>query len=140
VSSLAAIRDAIRTTIVNSGIGIEVYDTVPEVAVVPAVVVIPFDADFTVTMGRGTDSYNIDLFVLCSRAVADQGQDDLDSFATGAGTSSVREAIWNNKTLGLSDVNAHIAGMNRYGGQFETAQIPHVGAVLRLVVMTSGTS
>lgn len=140
MASLSAIRDAIKTTITANITGLEVYDTVPDVAIVPAVVVWPNEADFDVAMGRGTDSYEFDLFVLCQRAVADEGQDALDDYVTGAGASSIRQAMFNNRTLGLTNVDAHVSGMSRYGGQFDTAQIPHIGAVLRLIVHTIGTA
>lgn len=139
MASLSAIRDGIKTTI--GGIAdLEVYDTVPDVTVVPAVVVWPAEADFQIVMGRGTDRYEFDLYVLTQRAVADEGQNDLDSYITGAGASSIRQVIWNSRTLGLVDgTDAHVSGMSRYGGSFENAQVPHVGAVLRLGVLTPGT-
>lgn len=140
MASLAAIRDAVKTTITANVSGVEVYDTVSDVAITPAVVVYPAEADFNVVMGRGTDTWEFDLYVLCQRAVADEGQDALDAYVTGAGSSSIRQVVFNNRTLGLTGIDAHVSGMSEYGGFFESAQIPHVGAKLRLVVLTPGTS
>ena len=140
MASLQSLRDGIKTTITSNISGLEVYDTVPDVAVTPAVVVVPAEGDFHIAMGRGTDRWEFDLYVLCQRAVSDEGQNSLDDYVTGAGSSSIRQVIWNNKTLGLTDIDAHVSGMTGYGGRFETAQIPHVGALLRLVVLTPGTA
>lgn len=140
MATLSAIRDAVKTTITANISGVEVYDTVPDVAITPAVVVFPAEADFTVAMGRGTDRWEFDLYVLCQRAVADEGQNALDAYVTGAGASSIRQVVFNNPTLGVADTDAHISQMRDYGGQFESAQIPHVGARLRLVVLTPGTA
>lgn len=139
MASLQAIRDGIRDTI-KDGIEIEVYDTVPDVAVVPAVVVWPKETDFNQAMGRGVDRYEIDLYCLAQRAVASEGQDDLDALITGAGPRSIRQVIFQNRTLGLADTDAHVSGMSQYGGSFDTAVVKHIGAVLRLVVVTSGAS
>lgn len=140
MGTLAALRDAIRTTIKTNIPGIEVYDTVPDVAVVPAVVIYPADADFDFAMGRGTDREEFDLYVLCQRAVADEGQNTLDELTAGSGDRSIREVIFNNPTLGLESTDAHVSSRSGYGGQFETALVPHIGALLRLVVVTSGTA
>lgn len=140
MATLSDIRDGISDTLTANISNLEVYDTVPDVAITPAVVVLPFSADFNIAMGRGTDRWEFDLFVLTSRAVTDEGQDALDDFVTGAGSNSVRQVIFQNKTLGLTGTDAHVSGMSDYGGQFEAAQIQHIGAKLRLVILTPGTS
>lgn len=140
MATLAALRDAIKTTITANISGIQVYDTVPDVTVVPAVVIYPADADFDFAMGRGSDKEEFDLYVLCQRAVADEGQNTLDELTAGSGARSIRQVIFNNPTLGLASTDAHVSGRSGYGGQFETALIQHVGAMLRLVVLTSGTA
>lgn len=67
MATLSAIRDGISDTLTANISDLEVYDTVPDVAITPAVVVIPESADFNIAMGRGTDRYEFDLFVLADR-------------------------------------------------------------------------
>jgi hypothetical protein len=140
MSSLAQIRDAIKATVGASIPSLFVYDTVPGSPNLPALVVMPAEdaADFQVAMGCGLDTWNFDLFVLCSYAEATIGQDALDSYVTGAGATSIREAIFNAKALGLADCSAHVASVRNFGARFAAAGVDHVGAVLRLVVLTSG--
>lgn len=140
MSSLQAIRDAIKATVEAANPELFGYDTVPEVANLPAVVAVPDIADFAVAMGRGADTWELDLAVLVPWTDADVSQDALDELVTGAGPKSIRQVIFQNRTLGLDDVDAHISGMSEYGAQFEMAQIEHLGAKLRIVVHTTGTA
>lgn len=141
MASLAAIRDGIKATLETNITGLHVYDTVPDSAsILPAVVVIPMSADFDVAMGRGLDTWEIDLLVLVSTADMDIGQDALDSLVSGAGTQSVRQTIFNNRGLGLSGTSSHISEMMEYGMRFESASFNHIGARLRLKVHTPGTA
>jgi len=138
MASLKAIRAAVATTLGTQIPTLTGYATIPEAVQAPAFVIEPTLADFLVTMGKGTDTWNFDLHVLATYAVAELGQDALDEYVTGAGPRSIRSAIFSNRTLGLDNTDAHIAGLVAYG-PFEAAAIDHVGATLRLVVHTPGT-
>jgi hypothetical protein len=141
VASLKAIRDAIKATLEGIEALAGVYDTMPDATnLLPCVVVMPSTADFTVAMGRGTDRYDFTLCVMVSPIDKDLGQDALDDLVTGAGDSSIRQTIFAARTLGLAGVDAHVSAMTAYGGQFEGADIDHIGAALSLVVTTPGTS
>lgn len=142
MASLEAIRDAVKTTIETNITSLHVYDTVPgEANVLPCVVQIPFSADFEVAMGRGSDTWEIDLLVLVTTADLDIGQDALDAYVSGSGSRSVRQAIFANRQLGLADgTSAHVSEMLEYGMRFEAAAYDHIGARLRLKVHTPGTS
>jgi hypothetical protein len=141
MASLKAIRAALRTTITGVvGAGVEVYARIPGQPVLPCVCVVPNDSDFLKAMARGTDTYIFDLVVLAPSGDNDVAQDILDDYVTGAGDKSLRQAIFNNRTLGLSNVDAHVSGMTDYGGSFEAVDVDHIGARLRLVVHTTGTA
>ena len=141
MAALGAIRDAIQTTIEANVSGLRVYDTVPDQANLPALLILPVETDFFKAFGRGTDTHQIDLFVMLSRTVPRTGQDSLDAYVGGSGSQSIRQAIFNNQGLGLADgTQAVVSGMSRYGGSFPAAGIDHIGAALRLVVTTPGTA
>lgn len=140
MSTLAGIRDAIKTTIETAVPELHVYDTVPDAAnVLPCVIVIPFTADYVVAMGRGLDTWELDLLVLTSTSDMEIRQDDLDAYVSGSGARSIRQAIFNARTLGLANTDAHISQMIEYGARFMVADFDHLGARLRLVVHTTGT-
>lgn len=139
MASLKAIRDAIKETVESAIPSITCYDTVPESPNLPAVIVQPAVGDFNVAFGRGTDRWEFDLIVLVSWGESDVAQDELDGYISGAGETSIRQAIFNARKLGLTDTDASVSAMSEYGGK-TAAAMDHLGAVLRLVVVTSGTA
>src|SRR5690242_1564828 len=123
MATLKAIRDAVKTTLEANVTGLTVYDTVPDATNLPAACVVPDTADFAVSMARGTDTWEFDLYVLVPVSDMDIGQDTLDDFVTGAGSKSIRATVFANKTLGLTNVNATITRMSDYGAKFSQADI-----------------
>jgi hypothetical protein len=140
MSSMAAIRDAVKTTLDAALTDVYLYDIVPDLPTLPAVFVQPLTADFDAAFGRGLDTWEFDLVVLTARGSDRAGQDKLDALVNGSGALSVRQAIFANRTLGLADVDAHVSAMTSYGGSFSAVNIDHYAASLRLVVRTNGTS
>lgn len=141
MSSISEIRTALVETISAAIPALGVYDRVPEgLNILPAVVIIPTASDFTVAMGRGADSHEFDVNVLVSRSDDGLAQTALDAYITGAGSSSIRQAIFQNRSLGLSDCDAHVYAMASYGAAWDFAAIDHVGAALKVRVYTSGTA
>jgi hypothetical protein len=139
MSSLSEVRQALAN-VIFSGLAQEIstYPLVPDVAQTPAMVVLPSKCDFAKAFQRGLDEWEFDVFLLTSRTETTNGQDLLDEFCTGAGPNSIRQIIYENPTLGLSDTDAYVMGVQDYGGHFEAARIPHVGAILRVCVRTDG--
>lgn len=140
MSTVSEIRTAIGTTLSGAITDLQVYRTVPDAVLNPGLVVMPNSADFTVAMGRGLDTWTFSLYVLASFSEPELGQNALDKLVAGSGPRSIRQVVFQNRSLGLPDVDAHISGMSGYGGQFEAAQIEHIGAILTLEAHTSGTS
>lgn len=139
MASLTQIRAALSSTITAAVSGIQGYPTVPEVANLPAFVVLPRTADFLGAMGRGADTYSFDVIVLVSRRDDQLAQAELDTFINGFGSSSIRAAIWGTRDLGIG-VDATVTGMADYGAQFDVGDLDHVGARLTVEVLTSGTA
>lgn len=141
MASLEQIRLGVKTTLEANIATLHGFSEVPDSAkILPCVIVMPTAADFLKAMGKGTDRWDFDLYVLAAYADAGIGQNSLDSFVTGAGVKSIRSAIFANPTLGLSGTHAHIASMSNYGSTFDVAAVAHIGATLQLVVYTPGTA
>lgn len=141
--TLPAIRNAIETTISDNIASLQCYDNVPDVVQIPpggaAVVVIPKEVDFAVAMGRGTDTWEFDLFVLVARTETENAQEILDLYVSGSGTKSIRQVIFLDPSLGSVVDHSMVKKMSGYGGSFD-AKLPHIGARLSLTVLASGTS
>ena len=140
MATMAQIRDGLKTTISNIS-GLRVYDTVPDQAInFPVCLFIPTSIEFDLAMQRGTDRYEFELTVAVQRADSRTAQDKLDAFVTGSGSSSIRQIIYNNKTLGLADTDARVTGMNNYGADVSLNGIDGVGANLTIEVFTKGSA
>jgi len=141
VASLEQIRDAVKTTIAHPVIdGMRCHATFGGVVNAPATVVVPVTADFVVAMGRGADTWELDLVVVVPYGDERTAQNKLDSYVTGAGASSIRQVIFANRTLGLASTDAHIARMSKYGELMTIGQVEYLTATLRLTVHTTGTA
>ena len=138
MASLAEIRAAAQATIAAAIPELHPYGLAADVVNSPAFMIKPATADFLVAMGRGTDTYVLDVTVMVAHTDLGVAQEHLDPYLTGAGARSIRQAIFLTRTLGRGDCDAHIAGMRDYG-QYTLAGSEYVGATLRLVVHTSGT-
>lgn len=141
MASLKQIRTATGSTLEANLSGLKAHRTVPGSAAGDIVVIQPADdlADFNVAMGRGTDTYQLDLIVLVPNRDLQLAQDKLDDYITGAGSSSIRQVVFNNRTLGLASTNAHVSGVFGYGADYRLGETPYLGATQRLVVHTKGT-
>lgn len=139
MASLSQIRAAARDTITAAIPSLHGYDTVPDVALLPALVVVPVTADFVVTMGRGTDTWELDLIVMVSTGDVAVGQATLDAYVSGAGPQSIRQAVYANRSLSLPGTDVHVSGLTAYNMAFSAAQVDHIAATLRLIVHTDGT-
>lgn len=133
MSSLTEIRDAIKATIGQHGL--HVYETVADVSNSPAAVILPDDADYSNAMSMGGDEYHFDIAVMVAAHNIRDAQRQLDAFVTGQGEKSIREFLFRNSGLGLSDVDCHVKGFKGYGGTFKTAMTNSVGAVLKVCVV-----
>ena len=141
MAALTDVRDAIKTTLGNNITGLRVYDVVPYYALTfPLAVVIPQNITFNISMQRGTDLYVFDILVAVQRADARTAQDKLDAFITGQGSSSLRQAIFNNRTLGLADTDATITNVSNYAADVNMNGVDAIAANVGLEVYTKGTS
>jgi len=141
VASLQEVRDGLKTTLENNIEGLRVYDVVPDYAInFPVAIVLPVNINFNVAMQRGTDQYTFDILVAVERGNSRTAQDKLDAYITGQGSSSLRQAIFNNRTLGLDNTDANVTGVSNYAADVNLNGIDAIGANISLEVFTKGTS
>ena len=141
MSALQDVRDGIKTTLENNITGLRVYDVVPDYALnFPVAIVLPVNINFNISMQRGTDLYTFDILVAVERGNSRTAQDKLDQYITGQGSSSLRQAIFNNRTLGLDNTDATITGVSNYAADVNLNGIDAIGANVSLEVYTKGSS
>lgn len=136
MATFAEIRDALKTVIEANIEGLRVYPRVPGSSTGRALVVRPAaPTDFVVAMGRGTDTWQIDLVLVIPLGDLDVAQQHLDAYVDGGGENSIRKVVFDNRTLDLENTDAHVAGLIAYG-DMANASYENVSATLRLVVHT----
>ena len=141
MAALQEVRDGIKTTLENNISGLRDYDVVPDYALnFPVAIVLPVNINFNISMQRGTDQYTFDILVAVERGNSRTAQDKLDQYITGQGSSSLRQAIFNNRTLGLDNTDATITGVSNYAADVNLNGIDAIGANVSLEVYTKGTS
>lgn len=137
MASFSEIRDAIRAVLAAELPDAFLYATVPEATNLPAIVVMPAEAEFPFEMGRATDTWRFDLAVMTSFGDAETAQNQLDAFLSGGGQSSIRQILMRNRQLGRVDVlAAWVSGMSDYGTNFTMAAVENIGCKLRVIVKT----
>ncbi len=137
---MAEIRDGLKTTVSNIS-GLRCYDVIPDNAInFPVALFIPTNIEFDLAMQRGTDLYTFDMIVAVQRTDARTAQDKLDEFVSGSGSKSIRQIIYNNKTLGLADTDARVVNMTNYSADFNLNGIDGIGANFEIEVYTKGSS
>lgn len=132
---MAAVKVVLGDAVWNAELN--VYDHVSDVVNSPAVVPLPSTSNFSSAMHMGGDQYEIILYVLIANNDTESAQFDLRPYVTGQGAKSIRQRIFANPTLGLSDVDAMVKKMTDYGGRFEVGPTNYVGAKLHLMVQVN---
>jgi hypothetical protein len=139
MATFAELRSAIVATLKDALPDVHIYPKVPDRANLPAIVVKPGPATFPFTMGRAEDEWQFELVVMVPCTEASLAQEHLDVYLSGSGTTSIRQILMRNKTLGRNDVMAaYVAGMSDYGTGFTMAGIENLGCRLQVVVATTG--
>lgn len=139
MASLEQIREALSHTIQNNtSIELNTYQYVQDLGEVPAVIIEPEKCSYDGAFGRGMYKWTLRMYVLASRGPSgEHGQYLLDRMLDMGGSDGIPKIIFEHPDLGLTDgTDAQMVAMFGYGGEFAWSKIPHVGAILRVEVLT----
>ena len=93
------VRDALKTRLQTIS-GLRVYELIPEPVTPPCAIVGQLDFTFDIDNARGLDQANVDIYVIVQRFSERAGQDKLDGYLAGTGSTSIKAAIEGDRTLG----------------------------------------
>jgi len=135
MASLSSIRSGLSTRLATIS-GMSVYSFVPDSIEPPtAVVGVMSSVDYDSTMSRGSDSYEIPLYLYVSRVDAELSQDSLDEFLAGSGSSSIKQAIEGDSTLGGVVSSARVVEASNYG-VYTINSIDYLGVEFSVEIIT----
>lgn len=139
MASITEIRHAIAAQLEDKMDLVTAYSRLPRSTVsCPAVIIRPVRGQ-PVTMGRGVVTYQFDLVVLASQADNLHAQDTLDQMLTTFGANSPYAAIYDDKSVGLTNVDVSLRDWSEYG-TFTFGDVEYLGASIDMFVATTGTS
>lgn len=125
------VRDGLKTRL-QTITGLRVYDLIPEPVTPPCAVVGQLDLTFDIDNARGLDQANVDIYVIVQRFSERAGQDKLDAYLAGSGSSSIKTAIEGDRTLG-GVVNT-LRVTSAESGQYESQGNPFLSYRYRLTI------
>lgn len=140
--SLRDVRDALAGAVKTTHPEWNVYPDIRGVKQVPAVVIRPTtdlevpSAEYYIDFG-GSTKWFIDVEILLPFTDMDSSQRSLDREVSPDEVNSVARTLDSRHNPGLiaSGLNyVKMRKMTNYGGEYESAQIKHIGAVLKLEV------
>jgi len=135
MASLSSIRSGLSTRLATIS-GLSVYSYVPDSIEPPtAVVGVMSSVDYDSTMSRGSDSYEIPLYLYVSRVDAELSQDSLDELLAGSGSSSIKQAIEGDSTLGGVVSSARVVEASNYG-VYTINSIDYLGVEFSVEIIT----
>ena len=135
MASLSSIRSGLSTRLATIS-GLSVYAFVPDSIEPPtALVGVMSSVDYDSTMSRGSDSYEIPLYLYVSRVDAELSQDSLDEFLAGSGSSSIKQAIEGDSTLGGVVSSARVVEASNYG-VYTINSIDYLGVEFSVEIIT----
>jgi hypothetical protein len=150
MASIAEMRSALCSTVHAAIPELLAYTNARDAIQVPCIIVGPPTANFAVEVQRGfktsvmsmgldgLQEWDFDLYVLVGVQDLPSAQEQLDQYVQGVGDKSIRQAIFNDNTLGGVVEDCMVMTMSGYGGTYPIAGITHIGATLKLKVLTSG--
>lgn len=93
------VRDGLKTRL-QTITGLRAYDLIPDTVLPPCAVVGQLDFTFDIDNARGLDQAQVDVLVIVQRFSERAGQDKLDAYLAGSGSTSIKAAIEGDRTLG----------------------------------------
>ncbi len=114
--TLTQIRQGLGTNISNNINSLSVYNYIPDRSEPPLIIVGVLDnLEYDITMARGADSYVIPCKLLVANVDAQDAQETLDGYIASSGSSSVKQAIESDTTLGGIVSSVRVTDARDYG-------------------------
>lgn len=130
---IGAVMDGIAARL-ETVTGLRVYpEPADSVSVPGAVVGLPEEVEYDLTMRRGEDRATLDLWVLVGRASDRAAAAELAAYMSGTGTNSIKAAIEGDKTLG--GVADTVRVTTARSEEFNAGGIDYIGAVFKIDVI-----
>ena len=125
------VRDGLKTRLQTIK-GLRAYDLIPDTVTPPAAVVGQLDFTFDIDNARGLDQAQVDVLVIVQRFSERSGQNLLDTYLSGSGSTSIKAAIEGDRTLGGAVNTLRVTGAE--AGTYESQGVEFLSYRYRLTI------
>jgi hypothetical protein len=132
MATVSELRSGIATTLANIT-GLRTSAFVPDTISPPIAIVEPNSIKFDISMGRGLDEFGFKVTVIVGRATDRTAQANIDAFCSSSGSSSIKQVLESNRTLGGKCNDLRVTGLNSYGS-IQIADTPYLAAEFAVIV------
>ena len=113
MASISSLRTALATNLGTIS-GLRTSPEMPDNPNPPIALVRPVTVEYNQAMARGMTKYNFTVVVIVGRAEERTAQRSLDAYCSSTGTSSIKNAVESDKTLGGNAYDCRVSEMRNY--------------------------
>ena len=113
MASITALRTAIATNL-GTITGLRTSPEMPDNPNPPIALVRPTSIDYNQAFAKGMTQYSFSVVVIVGRADERTAQRTLDAYCSSTGTSSIKNAVESDKTLGGNAYDCRVSEMRNY--------------------------
>jgi hypothetical protein len=113
VASITALRTAIATNL-GTITGLRTSPEMPDNPNPPIALVKPTSIDYNQAFAKGMTQYSFAVVVIVGRADERTAQRTLDAYCSSTGSSSIKNAVESDKTLGGNAYDCRVSEMRNY--------------------------
>jgi hypothetical protein len=132
MATLSELRSEIATQLANIT-GLRTNSIVPDTIQPPIAIVEPTSVNYDKTMARGLDEFNFKVTVIVGRPDVRTGQNAIDAYISSTGSSSIKQVLESNRTLGGKCNDLRVTGLNSYGS-IQIGDTPYLAAEFAVIV------
>jgi len=113
VASITNLRTAIANNLATIA-GLRTSPEMPDNPNPPIALVRPVTVEYNQAMAKGMTKYNFSVTVIVGRADERTAQKSLDAYCSSTGTSSIKNAVESDRTLGGNAFDTRVTEMRNY--------------------------
>jgi hypothetical protein len=131
MASISTLRTGIATNLATIT-GLRTTSTMPDNPNPPIAIVIPRSVSYDEAFRKGMQIYQFNVMVIVGRVDERSAQNNLDSYCSSTGSSSIKLAIESDKTLGGSAFDVRVTEMTNYG-QITVGEVVYLSAEFQVL-------
>ena len=131
MASISTLRTRIATNLATINC-LRTTSTMPDSPKPPVAIVIPRSVSYDEAFRKGMQIYGFNVMVIVGRVDERSAQNNLDSYCSSTGSSSIKLAVESDKTLGGNAFDVRVTEMTNYG-QITVGEVVYLSAEFQVL-------